>query len=343
MTQTELLMTDEQSRLEFFKQVFAGSWITQGVWVAAELGIADLLSNGPRTAEELAKKTHTHASSLYRVLRALAGVGILAQDAQDRFSLTPLGELLRTDGAVSQRPFAIMMGAEFHSAWGELLNSVRTGEPGFQKKFGVPFFQYMTEHSERQSIYDAAMGAFGMAETESMLEAYDFASFRTVVDIGGGNGLMLAAILERHPATQGILFDLPAVADRARSSISGSGVSDRCQIEGGDFFSSVPAGADAYVLRHILHDWDDREAIAILRKCQEAMDPAGKILVVEMVIPPGDEPSFGKWLDLMMLLIAGRERTKEEYSRLFSAAGLKMNRVIPTASEISIVEGVRAS
>jgi hypothetical protein len=236
-----------------------------------------------------------------------------------------------------------MMGAELDAAWGELLDSVRTGQPGFQKRFGMPFFQYMTEHSERHSIYDAAMGAFGIAETESMLEAYDFASLRTVVDIGGGNGLMLAAILERHPAIRGVLFDLPAVADRARSAISVSGVSDRCRIEGGDFFSTVPAGADAYILRHILHDWDDREAIAILRKCREAMDPAGKILVVEMVIPPGNEPSFGKWLDLMMLLIAGRERTKEEYSRLFSAAGLKINRVIPTASDISIIEGVRAS
>jgi hypothetical protein len=205
----------------------------------------------------------------------------------------------------------------------------------------MPFFQYMTEHPDRHSIYDAAMTVVHGGETEPMLDAYDFSVFRTVADIGGGNGLTLAAILQRHPGIRGILFDLPAVADRARSTILGSGVSERIRVEGGDFFSSVPPGADAYVLRHIVHDWEDREAIAILRRCREAMRPDGKILVVEMVIPPGNEPSFGKWLDLMMLLVGGRERTKEEYGRLFSAAGLKMNRIIPTASEVSIVEGVR--
>lgn len=201
----------------------------------------------------------------------------------------------------------------------------------------------MTEHPERHSIYDAAMAGVHGGETESMLDAYDFGAFGTVVDIGGGNGLVLAAILKRHLAIQGILFDLPAVADRARSTISSSGLADRIRIEGGDFFSSIPAGADAYVLRHIIHDWEDPEAIAILRQCREAMAPGSKILVVEMVIPPGNEPSFGKWLDLMMLLVAGRERTKEEYSRLFSAAGLRMTGIIQTTSDVSIVEGICAS
>jgi hypothetical protein len=341
--QREAKMTDDQPRLEFFKQMFGGSWITQGIWVVAELGIADLLTDGPLTAEELAEKTQTHGGALYRVLRALAGVGVFTQDAEGRFSLTPLANLLRTDAAASQRSFAVMMGGEFHAAWGELLYSVRTGKPGFEKRFGVPFFQYMTEHPERHGIYDAAMTAAHGAETEPILDAYDFTPFRTVVDIGGGNGLVLAAILKRHPTIQGILFDLPAVAERARSTISGSGVSDRCRIEGGDFFSSVPAGADAYVLRHIIHDWEDREAIAILRKCRDTMSPDSKILVIETVIPPGNGPSFGKWRDLMMLLVAGRERTKDEYSSLFSLAGLKLNRVIPTASEVSIFEGIKAS
>ena len=174
-----------------------------------------------------------------------------------------------------------------------------------------------------------------------MLDAYDFSAFRTVADVGGGNGLVLASILRRHPAIQGILFDLPAVADRARSTVSGTGVSDRMRIEGGSFFSRVPAGADAYVLRHIIHDWEDQDAIAILRECRKALAPEGRVLVVEMVLPPGNEPGFGKWLDLMMLLVAGRERTQEEYSRLFSESGLRMTRVIPTSSEVSIIEGVR--
>jgi hypothetical protein len=335
-------MNDQQSSLEFFKQMFGGAWITQGISVAAELGIADLLTDGPCTAEELAKKTSAHGGALYRLLRALAGVGIFTEDAQHRFSLTPLADLLRTGVPASQRSIAIMMGGELHAAWGELLHSVRTGEPGFQKRFGMPFFQYMTKHPVRQSIYDAAMTGVHGGETEPMIDSYDFAAFQSVVDVGGGNGLVLAAILKRHPTIQGILFDLPAVADRARSTILESGVSDRLRIEGGDFFSSVPVGADAYVLRHIIHDWEDSEAISILRQCREAVAPGGKILVVETVIPPGNEPSFGKWLDLMMLLVAGRERTEEEYGRLFSAAGLKMNRVIPTASEVSIVEGTRA-
>jgi SAM-dependent methyltransferase len=186
------------------------------------------------------------------------------------------------------------------------------------------------------------MAGFGEAETGPMLDAYDFSIFGSVVDVGGGNGQLLAAILNRHPVLQGILFDLPAVADRARTIFTDSDLSGRCRIVGGDFFSSVPAGVDAYVLRHIVHDWEDNEAVAILRNCREAMNPDGKILVAETVIPPGNEPCFGKWLDLMMLLVGGRERTEQEYRRLFSAAGLNLNRVVSTAAEISIVEGMRA-
>jgi hypothetical protein len=339
----EIIMTDSPATLETFTQIFAGCWITQGVWVAAELGIADLLVNGPRTAEELAEKTQTHGGALYRVLRALASVGIFAQDPDGRFSLTPHANLLRSDVADSQRSFAIMMGAEFHKAWGELLQSVQTGEGGFQKKFGMPFFQYMLNHPMRHGIYDTAMGAFGRAEAAAMLDAHDFSTFQTIVDVGGGSGVLLAAILNRYPEVQGILFDLPAVVERTRSVLLGSGLDGRCRFEGGDFFSSVPAGADAYIMQHVIHDWEDPEAVTILRNCREAMNRDGRILLAELVIPPGNGPYFGKWLDLMMLLVGGRERTQEEYRQLFSAAGLKLNRVIPTSSEISIVEGVKAS
>jgi len=335
-------MRNDQSPIEFFRQMFAGSWITQGIWVAAELGIADLLTDGPRTAEELARKTNTHSGALYRVLRALASVGVLAQDESLRFSSTPLAELLRSDIPNTLRPWATMMGGEFYAAWGELLHSARTGEPGFEKRFGLPFFQHMTAHPERHAIYDAAMTAIHGRESEPIVDAYDFGAFKTVVDIGGGNGLMLAAILKRYPAVQGVLFDLPAVADRARSTVSRSKVSDRIRIEGGDFFASVPAGADAYVLRHIIHDWEDPEAIGILRQCRDAVAPGGKVLVIEMVVPGGNGRHFSKWLDLMMLLVGGRERTREEYSQLFSRAGLTMTDVIPTATDVSIVEGVRA-
>lgn len=336
-------MTDEQSRVEFFRQMFGGSWITQGIWVAAELGIADLLIGGPSTVGELAVKTKTRPDPLCRVLRALASVGVFAEDDQGRFSLTPLAELLQSEAPESQRPFGIMMGAEFHGGWGELLHSVRTGEPGFEKRFGVPFFQYMTEHSEWHSIYDSAMGTFGKGETRPVFDAYDFGSFETVVDVGGGSGLFLTALLNEYPTLQGVLFDLPAVADRARSGVLGTKLSHRCRIEGGSFLTSVPKGADAYVLQHIIHDWEDDESIAILRNCREAMDSSGRILLIEIVIPPANEPCFGKWLDLMMLVVGGRERTREEYCRLFDGAGLKLNRVVPTCSEVCVVEAVRAS
>lgn len=324
------------------QQIFEGSWMTQAVSVAAELGIADLIAESPLTADDLAKRTQTDANALYRILRALASAGIFAEDSDGRFLLTETANLLRSDVPGSQRFFAIMMGAEFHGAWGELLYSARTGRPGFDKRFGAAAFQYMLQHPDRHAIYDKAMGGYGIAEGQAMLEAYDFSSVRTVMDVGGGSGFLLSAILNRYPKLNGILFDLPAVAERARSTFPESAISGRCQIEGGDFFSSVPRGADVYILQHIIHDWDDRDAVSILRSCREAMKPDSRVLLLESVIPPGNEPSFGKWLDLMMLLVGGRERTKEEYGQLFSAAGLKLSRIIPTAAEISVLEGFLA-
>lgn len=337
MTET---MTQTQSSQQLLKQM-VGGWITQAIYVASELGIADLLADGPQTADELARSTKIHSGALYRVLRALASVGIFTEDADGRFSLTPPAEYLLSDRPDSLRSFGIMMGSEFYQSWGNLLYSVQTGEQGFQKRYGVPFFQYMTEHPERHSIYDGAMMVHGIAETEPMLDAYDFSAFRTVVDVGGGQGRMLAAILDRHPTVEGILFDLPAVVERSQTIISGLGLSERCRIVGGDFFTSVPA-ADAYVMRHIVHDWDDKEAVTILRNCRDAMNPEGRILVVETVIPPLNEPCFGKWLDLMMLIVGGRERTQEQYRRLFQQAGLMLSRIVPTAHEVSVIEGVQA-
>jgi len=335
-------MADGQPAAEVLNRMMGGSWITQGIYVAAELGIADLLVDGPRTAKELAAETSTDSDALYRVLRALASSGIFAEDAQRRFSLTPVAERLRSDVPLSQRWFAIMMGAEFYQCWGRLLSAVQTGSEVTRATFGMPFFQYVTEHPDRGRIYDAAMNAIHGPETVPMLDAYDFSQFHTVVDVGGGNGLTLAGILQRHPAVRGILFDLPTVAEGARPVLSHLGLSDRCQIVGGDFFSSVPAGGDAYVLRHILHDWDDEQALSILRNCREATGPEGRVLVVESVIPSGNGPCFGKWVDLMMLIIGGRERTEEQYRELFSAADLSLSCVVPTAHEVSILEGVPA-
>ncbi len=336
-------MTDTCSNAQLLGQMLAGSWTTPAIYVAAELGIADLLAKGPQTPEELADRTGSHRGALCRVLRALASIGIFAEDSGGRFCLTPLADRLRSDAPGSQRWFAIMMGAEFYQSWGNLLFAVQTGEDAFRKTFGASFFDYMTRHPERHRIYDAAMEGIHGLETEPVLDAYDFSSIRTVVDVGGGNGSTLAAILKRYPAMKGILFELPAVADRAAAVVAGLGLDGRCRIVGGDFFSSVPAGADAYVMRHVIHDWDDEEAAAILRNCREAMAPGGKILVLENVIQPGNGPGFGKWLDLMMLVVSGRERTEEQYRHLFRQAGLSLSRVVPTTAGISVVEGMRAT
>lgn len=336
-------MNGEPAEMEFFKQVFSGAWITQGLAAVSELRIADELADGPQTATALAKRTGAHEDALFRLMRALASVGVFSQDGDDHFGLTPLSTLLCSDVPGSQRAFSAMMGAEFCQAWGELLHSVKTGEAGFRKRYGMSFFDYMTRHPARHAIYDEAMHGIHGQETMPMIEAYDFSGFRRVADIGGGNGQTLAALLAHYPALEGILFDLPAVAARAHGILGAPALKDRCQIEGGDFFSSVPDGADAYVLRHIIHDWQDAEAVIILRNCCKAMSSNGRVLVVENVIPPGDAPGFGKWLDIMMLMVEGRERTEDEYRRLFADAGLTLNRVTPTAAGVSILEGRAAS
>jgi len=323
-------------------EMITGYWLSQAIYVAAELGIADRINGQPVTVEELASSTSADAQSLYRVLRALASAGIFAEDQAGRFSLTPLAECLRSDGSASQRALAIMNGAEFYQSWGNLCSAVRTGEPAFDRTFGVPWIRYFASQPVRGEIFDAAMGGFGAAEVEPTLEAYDFSQFGTVADIGGGNGALLAAVLGRYSGASGLLFDLPDVVARAEPTFADLGFADRCQFVGGSFFDSVPAGADAYVLRHILHDWQDDEAVAILRSCRNAMPSWGRVLVIENVIAPGNDPSLGKWLDLMMLVVGGRERTEAEFRQLFSDAGLEVTRVIPTRHEVSVIEGVPA-
>ena len=323
-------------------QMIVGSWVTQAIAVAAELAVSDLLAGGPRSAEDLAREAGVHAPSLHRLLRALASAGLFAQDDGGRFALTGLGRLLAGDAPGSKRDLALMAGAEFYRSWGGLLGAVRTGTPAFEEVFGSPFFSYMGQHPERWRIYDAAMNGVHGAETHPVLDAYDLSAVSRLVDVGGGNGAALAEALRRHPHLEGVLYDLPDVARRAREALAASDVAGRCSVVGGSFFDAVPPGADAYFLRHVLHDWEDEEAAAILRRCAEAMRPDGRVLVVETVIPAGDEPCFGKWLDLMMLVVGGRERTLDQYARVFAAAGLRLERVVPTAHEVSVLEGVRA-
>lgn len=325
-------------------QLVTGYWISQAIYAAAWFDLPRHLAAGPRTAEEVAVAAGTHPESTFRLLRALASVGIFVQDGQERFALAAMGEELRDPAG---RAFSLMTGNTMYRAWGELAHSVRTGEPAFDHAFQQPVFEFLRDHPEEAEIFDAAMTGVHGPETEPMIDAYDFSVFETVVDVGGGNGSVLSAILSRAPRLKGVLYDLPDVADRAAPLLDQTGVADRCTVTGGSFFESVPrvsGGPTAYMLRHIVHDWRDDDAAVILRHCREAIgqERGSRVLLVETVIEPGDATDFGKWLDLMMLVVGGKERTETQYRDLLKAAGLELTRITPTASVVSVVEAAVA-
>lgn len=321
-------------------RMLSGYWHTQALYVAARLGIADLLEDGPRSHEDLARETATHAPSLYRLLRALAGVGVFAEDDSGRFTLTPMAEFLRSDVPGSRRASAIMQGEDHYRTWGDLLFAVRTGENAFENLYGMPFFDYLAENPEKGRIFDEAMSGIHGREAGPMIDAFDFSSISTLCDVGGGNGSLLTTVLDRYPDLQGMLFDLPGVIERAREKLQAAGSADRCRLAPGDFFKEVPPGADAYMLRHIIHDWDDERATLILKNIVKVLPPHGRVLVLDSVIPPGNEPFVGKFIDLTMMLIPGGcERTEAEFRSLFEAAGLTLVGITPTATEVSVIEG----
>jgi len=325
-------------------RMLTGYWVSQALYVAAKLGLADSLKDGPRTADDLSPATQTHPKALYRLLRALASVGVFAEDDHHRFSLTPLAECLRSDVPGSQRSLAIMTGEEHYRAFGQLLYSVRTGKIAFEKLFGVPVFDFLQNHAEQAKVFDEAMVGVHGRESAAMLDAYDFSGVRVLADLGGGNGSLLSAVLRKYPAMRGVLFDLPGVAERAKANIQVAGLAERCQVVGGNFFEAVPGGADAYLLRHIIHDWDDIKAKTILQNVHRAMGKDSRLLVVESVIPPGNAPSFAKLLDLTMLVIpGGQERTEDEYRTLYEGSGFRLTRIVPTTAEVSVIEGQKAS
>ena len=328
----------EPSPTERLAGMITGFWGSQMVYAAAKLGLADSLAGGPMTAEELARITGTHPRSLYRLLRALASVGVFSEDTERRFSLTPLAEPLRADVPGSRRATVLMMVGLFYDAWGGLLGSVRTGRPAFETLHGQRFFEFLGENPDEARIFGDAMTAFNNRKTRAVLEAYDFSGVPVLADIGGGSGGNLVSNLRRYPQMRGILFDLPGVVERAE--IRAAGLDDRCRIVGGSFLEAVPGGADAYLLRHILHNWDDERAVTILRNVRCVMGEGAKLLIVERVIPPGNDPMFGKLMDLTMLVVhGGMERTGDEFRRLFEAAGFRLSRIVPTTSDVSVIEG----
>jgi DNA-binding HxlR family transcriptional regulator len=325
-------------------QFATGYIVSQALYVAAKLQVADHLKDGPRTTTELAQAVGAvDERFLYRVLRALASLGIFAEEEERRFKLTPLAELLRTDVPGSLHAMVIWMNEPFHwRVFEEMLDAVKTGKLAFEQVFGMQPFPYLVEHPELAKIFDNAMTSFSLLTAPAVTAAYDFSSIKTLVDVAGGHGLLISSILKANPHMRGVLFDMPTVIAGAGPLIEEAGVADRCEKVAGDFFASVPKGGDAYIMKHIIHDWDDARALTILRNCHQAMTEGGKLLLVEVVLPGGNEPSFGKIMDIeMMLLPGGTERTEAEYKELFAAAGFRLTRIVQTASPVSVIEGVR--
>jgi len=329
-------------RVQALTQMMMGYRVTQLIYVAAKLGIADLLRDGPRSVGELALATQTHERSLYRVLRALAGVGIFAADREGRFELTPLAELLQSGTASSQRAKILYFGDPMQwNSWGSLLYSVKTGETAFRHLFGMGQWEYREQNEEANEIFNNFMTENTIAQAAAVVAAYDFSGLGTVVDVGGGQGALMSAILRANPKLRGVLCDTPHVVEGAGSVLNAAGVADRCEVAACNFFESVPDGGDAYILKLIIHDWDDKDAAMILKTVRMVMPEHGRLLLVENVIPPGNEAHEGKLLDIVMLVeLGGRERTAEEYEALLGEAGFRMTRIVPTEGQLSIVEGV---
>jgi O-methyltransferase domain/Dimerisation domain len=320
-----------------------GYRLSQMLHVAAKLGIADLLAGGPQGCDELARQSGAHAPSLRRAMRALAGAGVFHEQADGRFAITPLAEPLRSDVPGSVRGYAIMQGESWiWDTWGRALHSIRTGEPAFKHVHGADIFTYLERDPEAAAIFNAGMTGRAASADVAVARAYDFSGARTIVDVGGGHGLLLLAILEAYPDARGVLLEVPSVAAGARERITAAGLAGRCEVVGGDFFASVPPAGDFYLLANVIHDWDDERAVAILRSCHRAMANGGRVLIIEAVLPTGNEPHPGKVGDLQMLVITGgRERTEAEYRALLTTSGFRPTQVIPTASVVSAVEGIR--
>ncbi len=320
--------------------MISGFWLSRALYAAAKLGLADLVKREPCTVEELAKASGTHGPSLYRLLRALASRGVFKEDADGRFSSTPLSRALESDAPGSLRGFVIAeLGEDHYPAWSEFLHSIRSGGIAFDHVFGTSVWQWRAQHSEDARIFDQAMASYTTAVNESIIRSYDFSPFRKIVDVGGGDGSLMVGILKANPAIDGLVFDLPHAAAHARARLQAAALTERCQVVEGDFFKSVPDGRDAYLLKWIIHDWDDDQAVAILRNCRRAMPQHAKLLLIEGVIPPGNAPSFHKFGDLNMLVMTGgRERTEAEYGALATVAGLRLARTVRTDFELSVLE-----
>jgi len=333
---------EERAAAAAVLQMIWGIHISRAVYVVAELGIADLLAGGPMTAAQLAQATRAHEPSLYRVLRLLASLGVLIEHDHRSFSLTILGERLRAGVPASMRSFALTADAGGLRPFEPITEIVRTGRHGFDIAYGMGSFEFLAAHPDLAQKLQAAWSERTAAFAASVAAGYDFSPMRTVADIGGGQGTLLAAILRAHRHLRGVLLDRPPVAAGAAGVLGAAGVADRCRIVPGDFFQGVPDGADAYILANVLHDWDDADSVRILGACRRVMAKDGRVLIVERLIPDDPADAVPVLLsDLNMLVITGgRERTNAEYGRLLAEAGLSLARVQPVAPPYGVIEAL---
>jgi hypothetical protein len=330
-----------ESPTQALRRLVNGYQVTQAIHVAATLGIADLLRDEPLSSDELAALASAHPRSLHRVLRALASVGVLREDDDGRFALTEVGEGLRSDAAEPVGGWAVYVGRPAHfQAWGALLHAVRTGENAFHSVHGADVWEYRARHPEDGAIFDRAMTDISRRANRQLLEAYNFARFDRVVDVGGGHGAFLAGVLAAHPAMRGVLFDQPHVVADAAPVLETAGVRDRCEVVAGSFFDEIPPGGDAYLLKAIVHDWEDDDAVRILRGVRAAVADDGVALVVERELGAPNENPDAKFSDLnMMVGPGGRERSRDELATLFAQGGFALERIVPTGIGLNVFEG----
>lgn len=333
-------MDPEEALAVEIRRLVEGYKVSQAIHVTARLGIADVLTDGARRSDEIAEVLDVHAGSLYRLLRALASVGLLRELDDRWFELTPLGELLRSDAPNSIAGWAAFIGRPPHwQAWGDLEYSIRTGENAFRHVHGTDVWTYRSTRPQESAIFDRAMTSLSRSSNAAVLAACDFGRFHTVADIGGGNGALLAAILAAHPRVQGVLFDQPHVVEGAPALLESAGVADRCRVVGGSFFEEVPPGADAYLLSRVIHDWGDDDSIRILSTIRAAMTDDSMVLLIERVLAPPNEGPDAKFSDLNMLVAAGGvERTTAEFEDLFHRSGLALAGILDTG-DYSVIEG----
>lgn len=319
-----------------------GAWVTAALYATVTLGIADELSGGARTADDVARRVDSDPDATYRLMRALASKGVFKLRRDGRFALTPIGRALCSDSAGTMAPMVAMTGSRWHwEHWGDLTESVRTGGTAVERLRGTGIFDYLDQNPEYAKAFNDAMTGVSRLAIDAAVPVYDFTDRRMIVDVGGGHGALLSAVLAAAPDAKGVLFDQPSVIADAGVVLAAAGVTSRCTLTGGSFFESVPSGGDAYLLKAIIHDWDDEKSLHILRNIRTAIGTDGKLLLFELVLPDGAPPHPGMWLDLEMLVQAGgRERTAAEYATLLAQAGFRVTRVIPTPGPMSIVEAV---